>query len=84
MTIRSSFVIENKSSKSLEFHLEPECWPFSLESEKSMVVRCNYEAEAPSVQFSDADDGSIFGAVFPGDGDVAVEIEGVNILDGIG
>lgn len=82
MTIRSSFEIHNESTKTLEFHLEPECWSFYLKKGESATIRGEYDREPPSIQFSDSDDGAIFGAVFPGDGDVVIEKNGVIIIDG--
>jgi hypothetical protein len=67
------FSIENKTSKAMNFHLEPECWPFSLPVGATAVIRGEYANESPSIQFSESETGEIFGALFPGDGSVVVE-----------
>jgi hypothetical protein len=74
------FSIANKTSKTMNFHLEPECWPFSLPVGGTALIRGEYANESPSIQFSESETGEIFGALFPGDGSVVVEGEHGKII----
>lgn len=73
MSSISTFSIQNKTPRRIEGHLEPECWPFSIDVGESLMIRGTYDAEPPSIQLSDGENGPVFVAIFPGDGDVTVE-----------
>jgi hypothetical protein len=74
----ANFVIQNKSTKTLHFHIEPDCTPFAIEPGESVELQSEYRNELPTVQISD-DDGGFFFAVFPGDGDLAVKKDGETV-----
>lgn len=80
---KSEILIENRTSKAMQFHVEPECVQFEIPVEKAAEVSGHYESEPITIQFSDDEDGGVFGAVFPGDGGVIVRIDGQMIVETI-
>lgn len=78
---KSVILIENRTSKAMQFHVEPECVRFEVPVEKTAEVSGEFESEPIRIQFSDDEDGGIFGALFPGDGDVIVKIDGQMIVE---
>lgn len=68
-------LIENQTSQTMHFHVEPECEPFEVPVEKVAEITCFDENEPVTIQFSDDPDG-VLGAVFPGEGGLIVRIDG--------
>ena len=83
MTKKTRFVILNDTSCKIDFEIEPECWPFSLEVGESVTVISEHIEEPATVQLADDPNGGVCAAIIPGDGDVVVEKNGRNVLDGI-
>lgn len=78
---KSMKMIENRTSKAMRFHVEPECVQFEIPVDKTAEISGKYESEPITIRFSDDEDGGVFGAVFPGDGDVIVRIDGQMIFE---
>ena len=78
---RSTILIENRTSKAMQFHIEPECFPFEVPAEKAAEVSGDYESEPITIQFSDDEGNGLFGAVFPGDGDVVIKVDGKDVTE---
>ncbi len=78
---QSRVVIENRTSMPMHFHVEPECIAFEIPVGKSAEINGQYQSEPITIQFTDDDEYGNFGAVYPGDGDIAITIDGRNILD---
>jgi hypothetical protein len=78
---KSMKMIENRTSKAMRFHVEPECVQFEVPVEKTAEVSGKYESEPIRIQFSDDEHGGIFGAVFPGESVVIVKIDGQTIVE---
>lgn len=64
----------------MHFHVEPECIAFEIPVGKSAEIKGRCESEPITIQFSDDDEHGNFGAVYPGDGEIAITIDGRNIL----
>jgi hypothetical protein len=77
----STFLIENRTSRTMQFHIEPECFPFEIPAGKAAEVSGDYESEPITIQFSDDEGNGVFGAVFPGDGDVVVKVDGQDVTE---
>lgn len=77
----STVLIENCTSRTMQFHIEPECFPFEVPAEKAVEISGDYESEPITIQFSDDDGSGVFGAVFPGDGDVVVKVDGQDVTE---
>ena len=74
----SVIAVENRTSKEMQFQIEPECTLFEVPCGKTFEITGTYQNEPITIQFSDHG-GEIFGAIFPGDGDVIIRMEGMEI-----
>ena len=80
--MKARFAIENETPGKLDFQIEPECWPFSLEPGESAVVVYECDDSCPTLQLTVDDRGGVvFGAIFPSDKGIAVEKDGENVVD---
>ena len=80
MSRQSRFVIQNGLSGSIIVNIEPECVHVSLSPGEHVIVEDVFENEPVTLKV-DSDNGDIIISVWPGDGDVRVEKDGV---DGLG
>lgn len=81
MTRRNQFVIRNDSSKSLTLNIEPEGAFFLLAKGQEVSVLDIFEGAPVTVKLTDSDKGEPVISLWPGDGDVKVEKDGVDVLD---
>lgn len=79
--LTARIVIENRTSKPMQFHIEPECSPFEVPPGKSAEISGSYETHPITIQFSDDDEYGLFGSVFPGDGDIVITTEGRDVTE---
>jgi hypothetical protein len=81
MDHQNQFVIHNDLAKSLILNIEPEGAPFSL-SKGARVTVFDKFAQAPvTLKLTTSDTGDPILSIWPGDGDVRVEKDGVDLLD---
>jgi hypothetical protein len=81
MTYQNRFVLRNDLAKPLTLNIEPEGAFFPLEQGESVSVIDVYTVAPVTVKFSNSDKGDPIVSIWPGDGDVRVEKEGVDLLD---
>ena len=76
------FVIENRTTRAFQFHVEPECTQFEVPIGQSADISGSYDIEPITIQFSDDEVFGVFGAVFLGDGDVVIKVGGQKVAEG--
>lgn len=72
----SQFIVENRTSKPMKFHIEPECIPFEIPVGKSVEISGIYHSEPFTIQFSDDSEYGMFGSLYPGDGSIVITVSG--------
>ena len=77
----SRFVIENDSLVALVLNVEPEGAFFPLDRGRKVFVVDASETLPVTLRFSRGEHGESILSIWPGDGDVRVEKDGVNLLD---
>jgi hypothetical protein len=80
MTKHSRFVIQNDLSGPVILNVEPECVHFSLAAGEKVTVQDTFEKEPVTLKV-ESESGDTIISVWPGDGDVWVEKDGVDIFD---
>ena len=80
MTNHSRFVIQNDLPGPVIVNIEPECVQVSLSSGETVTVRDVFE-EAPVTLKVESDKGDTIISIWPGDGEVRVEKDGVDVFD---
>ncbi len=80
---RNRFVIRNEWAESLTLNIEPEGAFIALLRGEEVSVVETYESAPLTIKLDASDDGELIVTLWPGDGDVIVEKEGRNVLDGI-
>ena len=76
----SRFVIQNDLSGSIIVNIEPESFHVSLASGEKVTVQETFQKEPLTLKL-ESDKGDTFVSLWPGDGEVQVEKNGVNIFD---
>ena len=79
MTNRSRFVIQNELSGPLVVNVEPESVHFPLASGDRVTVQDTFEKEPVTLKI-ECDKGDTIISVWPGDGEVRVEKDGVDVF----
>jgi hypothetical protein len=80
MPHHSRFVIQNDLSGPVILNIEPECVHFSLASGEKVTVQDTFEKEPVTLKV-ESDRGDTIISVWPGDGEVRVEKDGVDVFD---
>ena len=80
MSQQNRFVIRNNLSKPLELCVEPFGSIFPLAEGEEVTVRETFSESPVNLILTDAKDGGAVLSVWPGDGDVTVESDGVDVL----
>ena len=80
MTNHSRFVIQNDLSGPVVLNIEPEGVPFPLASGEKVTVWDTFESEPVTLRV-ESDRGDTIISVWPGDGEVRVEKDGVDLFD---
>jgi len=78
---RNHFVIRNNWSESLTLCIEPEGAFYSLKKGEEVFVIDHFTSSPVTLTMSGSDDGDPILSIWPGDGDVRVEKDGVDLLD---
>jgi hypothetical protein len=81
MARHSQFVIRNDLDSSLTLNVEPEGAFFLLSKGEEVLVSDEFTAEPVTLKLSNADGGNPVLSIWPGDGDVKVEKDGVDVLE---
>jgi len=75
------FVIENDLAEPLLLSIEPEGARFPLSSKEKVSVIDEFALHPVTVTFSKSTAGELFVSIWPGDGSVRVEKDGVDVLE---
>jgi hypothetical protein len=75
------FVIENNATKPLDLYIEPEGALFPLAQGEKVTVREHFTKSPVNVVVSTSEAGNTEVSIWPGDGEVRVEKDGVDVLD---
>jgi hypothetical protein len=81
MTQRSEFVICNDQSKILVLNIEPEAVRFALLKGEEVKVTHVFETSPVTIKLTASERSELFLSIWPGDGDVMVLKDGINVLD---
>jgi predicted methyltransferase len=77
----SLFAIRNDSQAPLFIQLEPEAHCISIDPDENVTVRDAYTEAPATLAITALDGGQIVVSVWPGDGDVIVAKDGVDVLE---
>lgn len=81
MNTHSRFVIENSTSRAIQFQVEPESVRFCLNATERATIRNDFNDEPVTLRFNEMDNGEMIISVWPGDGHTVVEKCGKDVLD---
>jgi hypothetical protein len=81
MSNAKHFVIENNAGKPIDLYIEPEGALFGLKRGEKVTVREQFTKSPVSVIVSTSESGATEVTTWPGDGEVRVEKDGVDVLD---
>ena len=80
MINHSRFVIQNDLPGPVIVNIEPECVQIALSSGEKVTVQDRFEREPVTLKI-ESDKGDTIVSVWPGDGEVRVEKDGVDVFD---
>lgn len=80
MTNHSRFLIQNDLPGPVIVNIEPECVQVALSSGERVMVRDSFELEPMTLKV-ESDRGETIISVWPGDGEVRVEKDGVDVFE---
>ncbi len=83
MPQKNCFVIRNDLDQPLTLNIEPEGCFFPLGTGEEVLVTDIFTAAPVTIKLSESEKGETIVSIWPGDGDVRVEKEGVDRLDQI-
>lgn len=75
------FVIRNDLAEPLSLNIEPEGALFPLASGDEVSVIDEFASQPVTIMFSKSEGGGLVASIWPGDGEVRVEKDGVDVLD---
>jgi hypothetical protein len=81
MSQRSQFVIANGGTKPLALNIEPEAVVFTLPKGEEVRVTDVFDSAPVTIKVSSSDRAEPVISIWPGDGEVTVEKDGVDVLD---
>jgi hypothetical protein len=81
MSNANHFIIENNAQKPIDLYIEPEGAVFALGRGEKVTVREQFTNCPVSVIVSTSESGTTEVSIWPGDGEVRVEKDGVDVLD---
>jgi len=82
MASETVFLVENDTDEDFDIYVEPECFLVRLEHGERVTVRDSYESAPVTVRIGKGESGERVLSLWPGDGDVVVEKNGINVMDG--
>jgi hypothetical protein len=77
----NKFLIDNDTGNDFAVHIEPECIVVQLKQGECLTVRDNYSVAPVTLRMGIDDLGRTVISIWPGDGDVSVEKNGVDVMD---
>jgi hypothetical protein len=80
MATQSYFIIQNDLPGSIILDIEPECVHFSLGRGEKVSVSDKFEKEPVTLRI-ECDKGDTIISIWPGDGEVRVEKDGVEVFE---
>lgn len=80
MTNRSRFVIQNDTPSALTVNIEPECVQVPLTLGETLTVQDTFENDPVTLKV-ESNNGETIISVWPGDGEVRIEKDGVDICE---
>lgn len=80
MSHQNRYAIQNDLAGPLILNIEPECVQVSLAAGERVIVEDRFEAE-PATLKVESDGGETIISLWPGDGAVRVEKDGVDVFD---
>jgi hypothetical protein len=81
MAQSNRFVIRNDMSKPMILNIEPEGAFFPLGKGEEVSVFERFKADPVTIKFSSSNSGDTILSLWPGDGDLRVEKDGVDVLE---
>jgi hypothetical protein len=81
MAHQNQFIIRNDLSKSLILNIEPEGAFFPLEKGEEVSVLEVFTSAPVTIKLTNSERGDPILSIWPGDGEVRVEKNGVDVLD---
>ena len=81
MTQRNHFVIRNDLPKLLTLDIEPEGTFFRLRNGEEVTVFDEFAIRPVTIKLSHSESGEPIVSIWPGDGEVRVEKDGVDVFD---
>lgn len=81
MTRHNHFVICNDLSKSLTLNIEPEGLFFPLAKGEEVSVHDKYTTAPVTLKVTTSEQGEPIVSIWPGDGEVCVEKDGIDVFD---
>ena len=82
MTNETVFLIDNDTDEDFDVYVEPECFLVRLKHGECLTVRDSYAQSPVTVRIGKGESGERVLSLWPGDGDVVVEKNGINVMDG--
>lgn len=81
MVHRNHFLIRNDSPTTLTLNIEPEGEFFLLQKGEAVCVFDEFEITPVSLNWSTSDQGTPIVSLWPGDGEIRVEKDGIDVFD---
>jgi hypothetical protein len=81
MTHRNHFVIRNDFSRPLTLNVEPEGVFFRLDKGEEVSVTDVFKKAPVTLRLANSDKGDPIISIWPGDGEVRVEKDGIDVFD---
>lgn len=82
MPNQSRFVIQNDTETPFIVNVEPECAHVALAAGDKLTVTDRFENQPLTLKI-ESDDGDTIISIWPGDGEVRVEKDGIDVLESI-
>ncbi len=77
----NKFLIDNDTDDDFAVHVEPECFIVQLKKGECLTVREKYSTAPMTLRIGKDEHNRTVISIWPGDGDVVVERNGVNVMD---
>jgi len=81
MIHRNHFVIHNATEKTFSLFIEPEGVSFALQCDQTVTIRDDFFNVPVTLRIGSDSDGNSILSIWPGDGRVTVEKDGIDVLD---
>ena len=79
----TEFLIDNDTGDDFAVHIEPECFVVQMKHGECLTVRDEYSISPVTVRIGKDHRSRTVISLWPGDGDVVVEKNGINVMEGI-